>query len=162
METIRTHWLDASALVKLFLNENGSETLREYFNSKSVFWTTSLCFAEVLGVLKRKYISKKENLAKEEYLAASGELVAHIRNGSISIEEVDITKLEIFNEVEKMVGNYSLDLADAFQIVALKKGFPSSLTGDSKTILITADRGLAEAAEREGLRVWNCLEKTEP
>ncbi len=149
METIRTHLLDASALVKLFINEDGSDTLKEYFNSRSVFWTTSLCFAEVLGVLKRKYVSNKEDLTEEEYLAASEDMVAHIRNGTISVEEVDITKLEIFNEVEKIVEKYSIDLADAFQIVSLKKGFPSSLSGDSKTILITADKDLAESSESE-------------
>ena len=162
METIRTHLLDASALVKLFLSEDGSETLRGYFYSRSVFWTTSLCFAEVLGVLKRKYLSKKEDLTKEEYLAASEDMVAHIRGGTISIEEVDITQLAIFNEVEKIVEKYPIDLADAFQIVTLKRGFPSSLTEDSKTILITADGGLAEAALSEGLRVWNCLKKSAP
>jgi len=162
METIRTHLLDASALVKLFINEDGSEALKDYFGSRSVFWTTSLCFAEVLGVLKRKYLSNKEDLTKEEYLVASEDMVSHIRNGSISIEEVDITQFVIFNEVEKIVEKYSIDLADAFQIVTLKRGFPSSLTEDAKTILITADEGLAGAAQSEGLRVWDCLRKPVP
>ncbi|MCF6226287.1 MAG: type II toxin-antitoxin system VapC family toxin [Xanthomonadales bacterium] len=162
MGAIRTHLFDASALVKLFLNEDGSEKVKKYFNSHSVFWTTSLCFGEVLGVFKRKFISNKEDFTKEQYLFASEGLVAYIRNGSISIEEVDITKLEVFNEVEKIVEKYSIDLADAFQIVALKNGFPSSLSGDSKTILITADGELAEAAKSEGLRVWNCLGESAP
>jgi len=136
--------------------------LKEYCDPCPVLWTTSLCFAEVLGVLKRKYLSNKEGLTKEEYLAASDDMVSRIRNDNITIEEVDITQPAIFNEVEKIVEKYSIDLADAFQIVTLKRGFPSSLTEDSETILITADKGLARAAQSEGLRVWDCLRKPAP
>ncbi|MCU7874995.1 MAG: type II toxin-antitoxin system VapC family toxin [Candidatus Thiodiazotropha sp. (ex Lucinoma borealis)] len=162
METIRTHLLDTSALLKLFLIEDGSENLRGYFNSRSVFWTTSFCFAELLGVLKRKYLSNKENLTEEEYLATSEDIVAHFRNHRISIAEVDITQFDIFNDVENIVRRYSIDLADAFQVVTLKRGIASSLTEDSRTILITADSGLSEAAKNEGLRVWNCLNEPAP
>lgn len=158
METIRTHLLDTSALVKLVVDENGSERIRKYFTEKSVFWTTSLCFAEALGVLKVKHFYRKE-ITEEKYLSASEELVAHLRNGSISIEEVDITQISTFNEVEKISKSYSIDLADAFQIVTMKKGFPSSLEGDSKTIFITGDSDLAQAAIKEGLRVWDCMSK---
>src|SRR3989339_1709460 len=100
METIRTHLLDASALVKLVVDEVGSEKIRKYFADKSVFWTTSLCFVEALGVLKVKHLYRKE-ITAEKYLSSSEELIAHFRNGSISIEEIDITQISTFNEVEK-------------------------------------------------------------
>jgi len=161
METIRTHLLDTSALVKLVVDEDGSEKIRKYFMDKSVFWTTSLCFAEALGVLKVKHFYRKE-ITKEKYLSASEELVAHLRNGSISIEEVDITQISTFNEVEKVSKSYSLDLADAFQIITMKKGFPSSLQRDSETIFITGDSDLAKAAINEGLRVWDCMSEDAP
>jgi len=161
METIKTHLLDTSALVKLVVDEEGSENVRKYFAEKSVFWTTSLCFAEALGVLKVKHYYRKE-ITQEVYLAGSEELVAHLRNGSISIEEVDITQISTFNEVEKISKLHSLDLADAFQIVTLKKGFPSSLEGDSKTILITGDKKLAKAARKERLRAWDCIIESTP
>jgi len=128
METIRTHLLDASALVKLVVDEVGSEKIRKYFADKSVFWTTSLCFVEALGVLKVKHLYRKE-ITAEKYLSSSEELIAHFRNGSISIEEIDITQISTFNEVEKMSKSYSLDLADAFQIITMKTGFPSGLRG---------------------------------
>ena len=162
MEIIRTHLLDASAIIKLLIEEDGSEIIEGYFNSKTVFWTTSLCFGEVLGVLKRKYISKKEDLTKDQYLFASENLIDYMRNKKISVEEVDITEYEVFNEVEKIVNKYSIDIADAFQIVTLKRGFPTALGGDSETILITADAGLADAAKSEGLRVWNFLKEPTP
>lgn len=161
MQIIRTHLLDASALVKLVVEEDGSKNIREYFDANSVFWTTSLCFAETLGVLKVKHFYRNE-ISKEKYLTASEEIVAHLRNGSISVEEVDIMDILTFNKVEKISKLYSIDLADAFQIVTLKKGFSSSLAGDSKTILITGDSDLAEAARQEGLRVWNCMSEDAP
>jgi len=58
MSAIRIHMLDTSALIKLFLEEDGSDVLRKYYNVHSVFWTTALCFAETLGVLKREYVKK--------------------------------------------------------------------------------------------------------
>lgn len=85
-----------------------------------------------------------------------------MRNGTISFEEVDITQFSTFNEVEKISKSYSLDLADAFQIVTMKKGFPAILQGDSKTIFITGDKDLANAARSENLRVWNCMSEEEP
>jgi hypothetical protein len=48
-----------------------------------------------------------------------------------------------------------LDLSDAFQIMSVKRGYFSSLTNDSATVLVTADNSLAQAARSEGLRVWN-------
>jgi predicted nucleic acid-binding protein len=147
--------------VKLVVDEDGSERIRKYFAAKSVFWTTSLCFAEALGVLKVKHFYRKE-ISKEKYLSASEELVAYLRNESISVEEVNITEISIFNEVEKISKSFSIDLADAFQIITMKKGFPSSLEGDSRTILITGDSDLAKAAIKVGLRVWDCMNEENP
>jgi predicted nucleic acid-binding protein len=48
MKLIRIHYLDASAIVKLFIAEEGSDRLQKYFSEESNFHTTSLCFAEAL------------------------------------------------------------------------------------------------------------------
>ncbi len=161
MATIRTHLLDASALVKLFVNEDGSEKLKKYLGDKSVIWTTSLCFAEALGVLKCKCFYRKE-ITREKYMELAEDLLAHLRNGTLSIVEVDITQMATFNEVEKITKSYSLDLVDAFQIVTMKDSFITNLEGDSKTIFITGDKPLACSAKHEGLRVWNLMKEDLP
>ncbi|WP_076418337.1 hypothetical protein [Colwellia sp. UCD-KL20] len=153
---IRTHLLDASALVKLFIEEDGSKLLREYYDEYSVFWTTTPCLIEVLGILKCKYLYKSQ-LTKNKYLEISAEIMAYFRNKDILIVEDEMTNLYLFNQVEIIVGKYSLDIIDAFQLVTLQNGFSSKLTGEAKTILITADGALEKAATLEGLRVWNCL-----
>lgn len=58
VNSIRIHYLDASAIVKLFLDEDGSDRVRRYFAAESNFNTRTLCFAEALTVLKSKHFSR--------------------------------------------------------------------------------------------------------
>lgn len=162
MAIIRTHYFDASALVKLLIKEDGSETLHAYCEEHSNFRTTALCVAEALSVLKVKHFYRKE-IDEENYFAASELLAGWISTlGGIEIEEVNISDRSIFQDVEKLCKKYSLDLSDGLQIFTLKKGFFSVLTGDSTPILITADDRLADAVEAEGGRVWHVLKANQP
>ena len=47
-------YFDASAAVKLVLDEQGFQNVRSHFAGHFRHYMTSLCFAEALGVLKRK------------------------------------------------------------------------------------------------------------
>jgi len=170
VETIRTHYLDASAIVKLLVNEPPySEQLQQYFRQHSNFRTTSLCFAEALGVLKAKYFYRSE-ITQEKYLALCDELMAlvHPDNIGIEIEEIEVNQRSVFREIEGLVKKYcndhkdSIDVVDAFQIYTLKKGFFSSLKGGSAPILITADAKLGEATQNDGLKVWSCTKEPPP
>lgn len=94
--------------------------------------------------------------------------MVHPENIGIDIEEVDIKQPSAFREVENLVKKYYkgpkdyIDVVDAFQIYTLKKGFLSSLEGDSTPILITGDSKLAEAVRGEGLQVWDCKKDPPP
>jgi predicted nucleic acid-binding protein len=184
MNTIRTHLLDSSALVKLLVKEDKSDLIRSYFDTHSVFWTTSFCFAETLGVLKRKWLTKSQktsgqsgsqgllaclrtkahggSISQDQYLSASEELAALVRNESISIEEVQFTQRSVFDQAEDLAKKYGIDLVDSFQLVTLMIGFPSAMPEESRTILITADKGLAKAARSEGLRSWYFMKEPIP
>lgn len=50
---------DASALVKRFLNEEGSDILRQFRNKHSTLYTTLFCLYESLGVLKLRKLRHK-------------------------------------------------------------------------------------------------------
>ena len=162
MATIRTHYLDASAIVKLLVNEEGSERLHSYCEEHTNFRTTALCVGEALGVLKVKHFHRKE-IDQDIYFAAS-ELLADWTStlGGLEIEEINIGNRSVFYEVEQLCKKYSLDLSDGLQIYTLKRGFLSVLPGDSAPILVTADDALAAAVEREGGRVWHVLREPEP
>jgi len=155
MADIRTHYLDASALVKLLVEEDGSLVVRTYIGPHATRIVTSLCFAETLGVLKAKHL--RNLLSNEQYLSACEELMASIRNETLEIEDIDISQRETYEEVEYLAKKHSLDISDAFQLVTLKRGLLSSLEGESRPILITADKRLATAAKSEGYRVWDCM-----
>lgn len=159
--SVKAHYLDASALIKLLIDikeeEGGRESLRTYFNANTGFHTTSLCFAEAFGVLKVKYFYKKE-IRQEEYLKAVENLIW----GKIEIDDVPIRQFEVFTEAKRLVSQYQIDLSDAMQIVTIMKGKYSVLCDRSKSILITADKLLAKAAREEGVRVWDCLTELGP
>jgi predicted nucleic acid-binding protein len=159
MELVRTHYLDASAIVKLFIDEPGSDALRAYFSKEkesNFYYMTSLCFAEALGVLKVRYFNKKV-ISDEEYLFACDQLLGYAKGRIIEIEDIEIKDRMVFTEVENLIrkNNMSIDLSDAFQIVTVKRNYCSRFKSDSKPILITGDGPLAKAAEMEGIRVWN-------
>lgn len=163
MGAVRTHYLDTSAIVKLLVYEPGCEVVRDYFNKKSNFYTTSLCFAETLGILKAKRFHRKHpELSENQYLDACNDLMAHITYGSIGIDDIKINDREVFKEVENIAQRYSFDIVDAFQIYTLMEGYFSRLTGESSPILITADDDLAEVAHNEGLWAWNCTKEPAP
>jgi len=160
MADIRTHYLDTSVIVKLLVDEDGSATIRTYLGRHATFATTSVCFAETLGVLKAKLVRKL--LTEEQYLSACEELMAFLRHGKIEIDDVGISQRRTFDEVEQLTKKYSIDLSDAYQLVTLKRGLYSPLEGDSRPILVTADEDLAKAAKSEGLRAWDCLSEPAP
>jgi predicted nucleic acid-binding protein len=154
-------YLDASAAVKLVLEERGSDHLRNYFNDRAGFFITSLCLAEALGVLKRKKL--KRELSGTKYLDKCYLLLAHVRHKRVHIEDIQISSLDVFPKIEEIAQRHDLDLSDSLQLVSVKHGRFSKLAQSSKTLLITADCDLASAAKAEGLCVWNCeVEATPP
>lgn len=160
MKVVRTHYIDTSALVKLFIQEDGSKKLKDYFSKHTVFHTTSLCFAEALGVLKTKKV--RGVISNDAYLEACEELCIYASGGSIGIDEITIATPHAFKETQRIAKKYSLDLIDSFQIYTLKEGMLSVLAGDSRPILITADKDLAHAVKSEGLRSWDILNEDSP
>ena len=171
MKLLRTHYLDASAIVRLVLHEDGSTALRRYFHQETNFIVTSLCFAEALGVLKVKRFHR-ECISDEEYFYGCDQLMAYASDNSvIEIEDIEIRDRSVFDEVERLARKYNegkskdktIDISDAFQIVSVKRNYFSQFRNtDSKPILITGDRSLADAARLEGLRVWYCIDEPPP
>lgn len=157
---IRSHYLDTSALVRLLVDEPGSEALRSYYDRHSVFSVTGICFAECLGVLKAKRVRKL--LDEEQYFSACEDLIARIRDRSIFIDNVTVRERELFDEAERFARSHDIDLADAYQLVSLRHGPFSSMAAKVPLLLITADGDLAGAARSEGLLVWHCLDEPAP
>lgn len=160
-KALRPHYLDASILVKLVITEKHSTEIKGYLNRPDCSWraTTEFCFAESLGVLKRKY--KNEEISKKAYMSAVRRLISKIRNNSIKIVSDNFESHDIYSEAEGLVDKHDLDFVDAFQLVTVKHAWPM-LGGASLPLFITADGPLYKVAEAEGIKVWYCRETNKP
>jgi predicted nucleic acid-binding protein len=160
MNMLRIYYLDSSAILKLIIDEPGSDKLFSFLRKPHNLKTTAICFAEALGRLKKKYFDKD----RRKYLDTVYVLLAYFRE-NIKIDTTNLHDRGAFDEVERIVDEYGkigikVDVSDAFQIYILKNELNHSIGKD--TILITADEGLAKAARLEGLEVWDCLRENIP
>ena len=157
----RANCLDASALVKLHVDEAGAEIIRPYFDHEPTKYTTPFCFYEALNCLKRKW--KEKGITKEQYLDAAFCLSAWYGAASRDIKDLDFTLHTTFAEAKRIAERWkSLDLSDAFQILSVRDGCYSGSARESRPILVTADEDLAKAANAEGLRVWYFMKEPTP
>jgi len=156
----KASYLDACAAVKLVIPEHGSDHLNTYFAGHS-FSITSFCLFEAFGVLKRK-MCKKE-ISRDQYFLACYMLISHFELKRIRIdEETEIDSTETFIHAQKFAREHDLDLSDALQLLSVKDGKFCKLAVESKTVLVTSDKALAEAAKAEGLQVWNPEKESKP
>ena len=154
------HWakhryLDASALVKLVVDEGDHEPVRSFFQSNANFGSTSLCIVEALGVIKAKWTYGR--ISEENYFAATRSLVINAWGKKIEIEDIGLFSPQGLNSVEALAKKHTLDLSDALQLETILRGKYAHLGPNSASVLITADKKLAKAAEAEGIRAWNCI-----
>ncbi len=114
--------LDASALVKLHVNEDGAETVRAYLEKQATKYTTPFCFYEALSVLKVKWLYRKPAITQEQYLKACFDLCAWYDASSKQVKDINFTSPLAFAEVQRLVKETSLDLSDAS--VSSQASFP--------------------------------------
>jgi predicted nucleic acid-binding protein len=157
----RAEFFDASALVLLYVDEEGATKVRDYFNRRPTVYTTELCFYEALSVLKTKWRRVKK-ISRAEYTTAANGLVVWYMGVSKVLPEIQLHDVEYFAKIRELVLKTGLDYSDALQLASLKFGNYSNLAHESKTVLTTADRDLATAARLEGLRVWSVLDEEAP
>jgi predicted nucleic acid-binding protein len=160
-QAVRANCLDASALVKLYVKEDGSDILQRYFQNEATRYTTPLCFYEALTTLKVKWLYRKE-ITKDDYLILSFSMAAWFSHVSRQIRDLDFLSPIVFRDARSIVERYGLDLSDAFQILSVKECFFSALASDSRTVLVTADKQLANAARQEGILAWYIMEEPSP
>jgi hypothetical protein len=135
--------------------------VRQYFNGRATKYTTPFCFYEPLNVLKEKW-KHKGQLTLDQYVDAAFQLTAWYGASSARVKDLDFTSPLTFSHAKDIATRSRLDLSDAFQILSVKAGYFSSLVNESATVLVTADKELAEAARVEGLTAWNVMLEPPP
>lgn len=153
-DAVHVWYLDASALVKLVVDEGDHAAVRQFYYTHPNCHATSLCLMEALGAIKAKWAH--DRLSHDEYLKATRKLIVDAWGKKIRPDNIDLFTPEGLLAVEALADKHNLDLSDALQLETLLNGTFKYFAGDSRPILITADGDLAKAAASEGFRVWNC------
>jgi predicted nucleic acid-binding protein len=153
------YYLDASALVRLAVNEPGANDVRLYFNTNSGACATLVSFIEALGVLKRNW---KDNWRDPNYHKAVEDLQIPVYGGKLDIDDTSFATPAIFREVAAFSQSHNLDFADALQLFAIKKGKYSPFTAGSNTRFISADNDLVRAARSNKILTWKCSKNGAP
>lgn len=157
MTYLRACCLDASVLVKWHIDEEGSDAVRDFINKEATIYTTPFCFYEALGVLKVKYLYRKE-MSREQYLDACFGLGCEFQARLSEAEDINVCEPPYLMQTIELARKYDLDVSDAFQILSVKEGLFAGGIEGTATVLVTADSKLAKTAQLEGLGVLNVLE----
>jgi predicted nucleic acid-binding protein len=154
------HYLDASALVKVVIDEGDHELVRSFFRTNVNLGATSLCVVEALGVIKAKWTY--DRISEDEYFKATRQLVQYASGKKLEVEDIGLFTFQGLDAVQAFAKKHSLDMSDALQLDTILRGKYAHLGPNSASTLITADAGLAAAAKSEGIRVWNCIKEPQP
>lgn len=161
---VKAHYLDASALVKLVAedadDEPGRTAVRNYYETHSCMMTTSHCLSEALSAFKSKFLHKR--ISRADYITYLDTFINRTVGWKLEIDDMPILTPKLLTEAAALIRKYDLDFVDCVQIVTILHGKNRVFCGDSKSILITADRALAKAARAEGARVWECTSEPSP
>lgn len=162
VKSVRVRYLDTSALVKLYIDEPDAYVLRAYFNAHAKpFFTSWLCVGEAFGVFKRRWTNGQ--LPTEDYFGAVRRLSVALWGNEVGVERYGEGDPFVIEEVRRIDSeNPTLGFADALQLLTLLKGKHSFMREHYAPLFITADEGLATAARRMGVRVWDCKREPSP
>ena len=162
--SIKSHYLDASALVKLVADdpddEPGRTAVRKYYETHTCMMTTSHCLSEALSVFKSKFLRRR--ISRDDYIRYVDRFITITVGWKLEIDELPILSPKLLEESTNLIRKYNLDFVDCVQIVTILHGKYKIFCGDTKSVLITADRALAKAARAEGARVWECTSEPPP
>ncbi len=152
-----TYFFDASAIVKLVVQEPGAGRAREIFERVAQVYTAWVVVAEALGALKRKW--NRGDIDERRYGGAVHLLLAYVSEERL--KAVDLTtrvgrpalatfELDILRVRRE---HPALDAADVLQFAAIRNSFLAYLAGESATQLVSADGALLKAASSVGFRI---------
>lgn len=138
-------FMDTSAWVKYFIEEDGTEEIQKFILNESdaktnVFGASAVTYAEMLATLRRSFEGKR--VTEDEYNQAVIAFKEQWEN--IDIPEVNDSLIE---KSGALAQKYTLKGCDAFQLASAL-----SLRAD---IFVNSDYDLHNAARNSGLTVWD-------
>jgi predicted nucleic acid-binding protein len=164
-DLIRVLYLDASALVKLVADDEdelrGRDAVCAYYWSHSAHvYSTSYSITEALSAFKSKYV--RRCIVRDKYKHYIREFLKLTIGSNLRIDEVPILSPFVRDEFDRLIDLYDIDFLDCLQLATIMHGKYRAFDGGSKSLLITADKKLAEAARKENVDSWYCVDEPAP
>ncbi|MCY4552248.1 MAG: type II toxin-antitoxin system VapC family toxin [Candidatus Poribacteria bacterium] len=147
-------YFDASALVKRYTRESGSEKMLFLF--RNVPLTRLLCLTigaiEVFWICIRKKNDRRITIG--EFTQAIGHLEHEIINHQSSFRKISVPDSLVWNSMD-LIETHSLNSVDAMVLrSALDTATELRSIGD-RLVLVASDQRLLRAARAEGLQIFN-------
>lgn len=140
------YYLDASALVKVYCYEEGTETVVNLLNAKLPLCSSMVIYSEVLFALRRKMENKEIN--QDNFLEQVGRFKSHFQ---ALINSVQLNE-SIFDLLDNRVLKYSIRALDAIHLASalwIRENI------DEKCIFICSDENLLKIAREESFDIIN-------
>jgi len=137
------YYFDTSAFVKRYIQEAGSQAVRDLLKKGGQYFISKIAYAEVLMTFRRK---------KEEGMLSSGDFLKCIESFEKDWQAFNIIELsdEVLKTLRERVLKYHLRALDAVHLSSvlwLKKSI--------SIIFACSDNTLKEKASAEGLSIWD-------
>jgi len=159
MGQLKLYFFDTSAIIRMVLDEPGSEKVNAILRSMdSQVFTSWILLSEALGVLKRKFLDKE--LCVHDYQSIVKKLFRFIEDRSLRPIDVVVENekaaltTNTFDIVQLSKKYPHLDAADIAQFAAIQNSFLKWFTVKNGIKLVTADGKLAAAAKLEKIDVY--------
>jgi len=143
------YYLDASALVKVYCYEEGTEAIVNLLRSEVSFYSSIVVYSEVLFTLRRKM--KNKDIGKNEFLRQTERFKSHFQTLINCIQISD----DILNILENKVLKHSMRALDA---IHLASALLVRENIDEDCIFVCSDYDLLNFAKEENFDLINPAE----
>ncbi len=147
-------YFDASALVKRYTNEIGSDAIDFIFENVELQQLRSLLFGaiEVFWILVRK--RNDGRITHGQFSHATANLENEVIDTRSDFKTLSVSDSLVLTSIP-LIDSHSLNSVDAVVLCSAKRIAADLEKTDDTLVLIASDKRLLKAAQQEGLLVFN-------
>jgi len=142
-------YCDSSALVKRYVNEQGSSWFRQQLSQHDLL-VSELAVAEIASTLARR--KRQGTISDFEFHSGRGQFARHLQAGQYAFLQ---TNRRTVNQAAILIYRYPLVAYDAIHLAAALIHWQTGGIIPNQFCFVTADDQLRAAAEASGLQTEN-------
>ena len=147
-------YLDASALVKRYTRESGSDKMFFLFHSVPLtrLWCLTIGAMEVFWICVRK--KNDGRITADQFTQATGHLEFEVINTQSDFKTISATDSLVWDSID-LIETHSLNSVDAIVLRSALNIASELHSTDDTLVLVASDQRLLRAARTEGLQIFN-------